>query len=271
MGLLKLADVAWWKWGKRYMLTLTIGMTCMVLGFIFRIVYLHSPNSLGLYILTTLFVLLSPCAFLATDYIILNKMALSLDPKIGRTALFISPTKIVRIFITSDVITFLLQATGGGMSVQPSSATAGKNIALIGLILQLLSFVLFTILLLVFGWRVEANNPLEWHRSVISSGKNMRVLFFAVCFTCIGVIIRSAFRIAEYSGGYTGFVAIHEGYFYLLDALPLWISMSTYCFIWPTRYISEPAPETKVEFQAPKTNQDMELNTGNYELSNYRT
>lgn len=26
-------------------------------------------------------------------------------------------------------------------------------------------------------------------------------------------------------------------YFYLLDALPLWISMTLYCFFWPSRFI----------------------------------
>lgn len=36
--------------GRRYMLTLTIGMTCMTTGLFLRIPYSYFPNSLGLYI-----------------------------------------------------------------------------------------------------------------------------------------------------------------------------------------------------------------------------
>lgn len=39
------------------------------LGYIFRIVFAQKPyDNLTMYILTTLFVLLSPCAFLAVNY-----------------------------------------------------------------------------------------------------------------------------------------------------------------------------------------------------------
>jgi len=227
------------------MLTLTIGMSCMVLGFIFRIIYSNSPNSLGLYILTTLFVLLSPCAFLATDYVILHHMSLALEPEAAKYALLIAPKKIVKIFIFSDVATFLLQAAGGGISVQKSAATIGKDIALIGLILQLVSFALFTCLLLIFGWRVESRYVQQWQSN--PEGKNMRTLFVVTCVTCIGILIRSVFRIIEYSGGYRGFVATHEGYFYPFDPLPLWVAMSLYCFFWPPRYISELEPKLVYE------------------------
>lgn len=44
------------------MLTLTIGSTCMVLGYILRIPFRSSPDSVGLYAITTLFVLLSVSA-----------------------------------------------------------------------------------------------------------------------------------------------------------------------------------------------------------------
>lgn len=228
------------------MLTLTLGMSFIVLGFILRIVYSNDPDSLNIYVFTTLFVLLSPCAFLATDYIILYNMSKALDPKSANDALFIAPRKIVKLFIASDVSTFLLQAAGGGLSVQPSAATIGKDIALIGLVLQLISFALFSCLLLIFGWRVETRYTQEW-QNPNGTGKSMRVLFFAVCFTCIGVLIRSTFRIVEYSGGYTGFVAIHEGYFYLLDALPLWVSMTTYCFFWPTWFIYDSNSSSPVD------------------------
>ena len=36
---------------------------------------------------------------------------------------------------------------------------------------------------------------------------------------------------------YTGFVATHEGYFYALDALPLWLATALYAVVWPARFL----------------------------------
>jgi hypothetical protein len=55
-------------------------------------------------------------------------MSLALEPEAAKQSLFITPTKIVRIFIISDVVTFLLQSAGGGLSVNKSAATLGKTV-----------------------------------------------------------------------------------------------------------------------------------------------
>ncbi|KAJ7108399.1 hypothetical protein C8R43DRAFT_1140063 [Mycena crocata] len=62
-----------------------------------------------------------------------------------------------KIFVWSDAITFLLQASGGGLTATKNISTAniGNKITMIGLSLQLLSFALFTVLILVFSWRVS--------------------------------------------------------------------------------------------------------------------
>lgn len=52
-----------------------------------------------------------------------------------------------------------------------------------------------------------------------------------------------------YCGRYNGFLAYHEGYFYSLDSLPLWIAMSLYCFVWPTRFLHSHAQTEGVELQ----------------------
>ncbi|KAE9395150.1 RTA1-domain-containing protein [Gymnopus androsaceus JB14] len=202
--------------GQRYMLTLTIGMTCFTLGLIMRIVDSHLPYSLGVYIVEDLLVLLSPCAFLATDYMLLSRLATSLGQDIADDCLLIPARRITKLFVWSDVITFLIQASGGGLSVNQKSSSVGIKISLIGLILQLVSFGLFTTMLIAFGFRVRAKYPKAWN---ISTSSRTSESLSSVVFC-----IRCAFRIAEFAGGYFGFLATHEGYFYLLDALPLWIA-----------------------------------------------
>lgn len=54
--------------------------------------------------------------------------------------------------------------------------------------------------------------------------------------SCAGILVRSAFRIAEFSQGYRGYLATHEAYFYLLDALPLLFSTAVFTVcVWPER------------------------------------
>ncbi|KAF9020694.1 RTA1 like protein-domain-containing protein [Rhodocollybia butyracea] len=239
--------------GQRYMLVLTIGMACMTLGMILRIAVAHSPFSLGLYIIMDMFVLLSPCAFLATNYMLLSRLANSLGRDIADDCLLISSRRITKIFVWSDVITFWIQAAGGGLSAEASLSKVGTDIAMAGLILQLISYSLFTLLLVMFGFKVRSKYPQAWQVRDgeklfavagpfrISPITNWKILYFTMCVTCVGILVRSIFRIAEFAGGYFGFLAVHEGFFFCLDALPLWLAMSLYCFLWPSRFINKQA------------------------------
>lgn len=120
-----------WKHGRRYMLCLCITMTTMVIGFGIRIMLTNQPGSLGIYVGTTLvsgpkahltqFTLLSPCGFIATSYIVLPRLATWLD---AEDYLFLRASRIVRLFVWSDVITFFLQAGGSGLTVM--TGTMGK-------------------------------------------------------------------------------------------------------------------------------------------------
>ncbi|GAA6031683.1 hypothetical protein JCM8097_001932 [Rhodosporidiobolus ruineniae] len=242
--------VLWWRNGRhRYMLTLTIGMTCMTIGFILRLVYRSSPYSLGLYAVQLLFILLSPCAFLANDYVLLKHLAVSMGPEVVQTCLFLPIRLIVKLFVWCDVITFLVQAAGGGASAGNGEiAKVGPKIALVGLIVQLVSFGLFTCLLLVFAYRVRTRFPQlgspvpafslksynPWSTELIN---DWRILFWVLLLTCVGIMVRCVFRTVEYAQGYSGYLVTHEIYFYLLDALPLFLSMLCYAWLWPTRVI----------------------------------
>lgn len=105
------------------MLVLCISTTTMAVGFAIRIPEHSNPYSLGLYIIMTMLTLLSPCGFLAQNYVILPRLASHLE---AEDCLFLSSRKIVRIFVWSDVATFWLQAAGGGMTA--SQGDSMRNI-----------------------------------------------------------------------------------------------------------------------------------------------
>ncbi|KIY49756.1 RTA1 like protein, partial [Fistulina hepatica ATCC 64428] len=219
----------------RWMLVLCIGTLTMAVGFAVRIVR-HNHPSEGVYIVETLFILLSPCAFLAQDYVILPRLAKWLS---AEGFLFINPAKVVKIFVWSDCLTFFLQSSGGGLTAVKNSKSIpklGSKIALIGLVIQALSFGTFTLMALVFGLRVRSRTPQKW-TSYIDTGaetpSDWRMLWLALMWTTVGILIRSVYRIIEYAQGYGGYLATHEGFFYCLDALPLLLAISVYIFVWP--------------------------------------
>nr|XP_018266536.1 uncharacterized protein I303_00511 [Kwoniella dejecticola CBS 10117]OBR88694.1 hypothetical protein I303_00511 [Kwoniella dejecticola CBS 10117] len=217
----------------------------MAMGFGVRIKMTSQPDSLGVYVGTTLLTLLSPCAFLANDYIILPRLARWLD---AEEQLFMPASRVVKTFVWSDVVTFLLQAAGGGMSAMQSegSQKAGLYIALVGLVIQCVSFMLFISLASIWGYRVRRTS--KWTSKPTNSQgftvtlrrmEDWRIILYAVLWTGLGIMIRCIFRVIEYAEGFDGNLRTTEWAFYVLDALPLFLAISVWAFVWPPTILKE--------------------------------
>lgn len=128
----------------------------MAVGFAVRIAGHIMPYSIPVYSASQICILLSPCAYLATCYQLLGRMANSLGPDtVAANCLLLRTSLITKIFVTSDIVTFLVQAGGSGLQATGgSTATIGHNVALAGLIVQLVSFGSYCVLLFVFAFRV---------------------------------------------------------------------------------------------------------------------
>lgn len=103
-------------------------LQALALGIAFRFALHIEPNSQGIYIVEYLFVTLSvgpiflffffpttsnaqPCAFIASDYILLGRLVRYLE---SGKHLLVSPNRITITFVISDVATFLIQVGGLG-------------------------------------------------------------------------------------------------------------------------------------------------------------
>nr|GAT60314.1 RTA-like protein [Mycena chlorophos] len=225
---------------RKFILWLTFGMTAMATGFVLRIIFANDPTNEGKYIGMDLFILLSPCLFLATNYMILSHLVRIFPQEVVERSLLVRQSRIVKIFVWSDVTTFLLQSSGGGL-------TAMKNVNLANIGNKVHTVVNWQSPTCSSPsqkhapklWDVQSREPFR----VFSTQpvEDWRILFYTTCVTCIGILIRSVFRIVEFVGGYNGRVFTHESYFYICDALPLWIAMSLYCFfLWPIRAFNRP-------------------------------
>ncbi|KAJ6517859.1 RTA1 like protein-domain-containing protein [Mycena vulgaris] len=251
--------IQFFRFGRQpYMLLLTIGMVAMAAGFAVRILVAGNPTSLALNIVSPVLILLSPCLFIALDYVILGRLAVLVGPEVANKTMFIAPTRVAKIFIWSDVATFSIQAAGANLTPIPKLTDIGDKITLVGLALQLVSFALFTSLLVVFGVRVKQRFPHVWR----TQGKapftlfgreqagNWRILYYTLCFSCVAILIRSIFRLAEFAQGHAGYLATHEVYAYVFDTLPLWTAMTLYCSVWPPRFLAPPEERDGMELRS---------------------
>ncbi|KAH8088115.1 integral to membrane protein [Filobasidium floriforme] len=226
-----LLTVQFFRYGGKYFLCLVIGCYCYGIGLCMRIPFRSDPHNTTIYIVQYLFIVLSPCAFLAGDYILLGRIVSHLSG--DRHLRPVRPNKVTLFFVLSDVATFLIQAAGGGLSIsqKPAMRDAGQKIFLAGICLQLASFAFFTCLWALFGIRAYKRDPELWGMAW------WKPLYWALGFTCAMFLIRSVFRAVELSEGYTGYLATHEIYIYLLDTLPLFLGVTTYIYFWPARYL----------------------------------
>ncbi|KIJ16373.1 hypothetical protein PAXINDRAFT_75421 [Paxillus involutus ATCC 200175] len=236
--------------GTKWMLTMVIGEFTYALGFGFRFGVHDYPDSLAIYIVEYLFseypfsrqlyfpqTIRQPCAFIAANYVLLGRLSRS----IGCEAHVLVPVRrLTLIFILSDVTTFVIQAAGGGLTVSNNYSTAltGTHIFLAGLVLQLVSFISFSAITVRFLLRVRTHVPLAWNRdSKRGWYDDWRTLAGALCISCVGILVRSGYRVAELSQTFHGSLSSTESYFYGLDTLPLFIAIAIYVPLWPGRFI----------------------------------
>jgi len=227
------------KWGAKWMLCLVIGAYTFALGLGLRFGLTKNPHSKGIYIAEYLFVVLSPCAFLAADYILLGHLVQHLN---AGQYLFIRPNRVMKIFLASDLVTFAIQACGGGMSTtnDPDKIKLGQNLFLAGLAMQMGSFALFSALYGVFLIRVRKYAPEVWHsQTPVPWYRNWKALAAALALSCIGILIRSIYRTIELSEGFRGHLATTESLFYGLDTYPLLVAVAIYVPFWPGRFITD--------------------------------
>jgi len=238
------------RWRARYMLATVIGSFTITLGFAVRYVLHTHPDSKGVYIAEDLLIVLSPCAFIASNYTLLGR--LTRHTMTGRYVL-VRPNRLTILFVSSDITTFLIQAAGGSMSVSTKSSTVklGNTLFKIGIIAQLVSFCFFTFTLFLWFLRVRMASPQVWKMSTMYAAdgvplggahsyswrRDWRTLATALCISCSCIIVRCVYRTIEALQGYHGSLATNEHTFYGLDSLPLWIAITVYVIFWPGNYI----------------------------------
>ncbi|KAG9004388.1 hypothetical protein FRB94_002406 [Tulasnella sp. JGI-2019a] len=252
--------------GAKHMLWMAAGALCYCIGLALRYPFRSHPYGLGLFVVMNTFTVLSPCALIAAIYMLLGRLARELG--MGKH-LLVNPNKLTRYFVLSDFLTLGIQGTTPGLLVSKTKSTQnlGKTIFLIGLVLQFVSFGFFTSLCLIWMHKVRKHSQNVWLRDE-QVGKpwyqDWRAMAGAILVSCMGVLVRSIFRVVENSEGLSGPLTTTESYFYILDSLPLLIAIAVYIPFWPANYISDSQLHTTPGEENPYSH---ELTAGGYDHS----
>jgi len=165
----------------------------------------------------------------------------------------LKPKTYLKIFVTIDVISLVVQAAGGGLASGSSISTSrlGSNIILAGIIFQLVALLFFTVLAVEVIYRLRSNKPLKKYdpvsqaRSRGSSSESIPPSFLAeksefampksrinlmiigLSIATVLVVVRSFYRTAELADGWHGIIIRTQIYFDVFDATPIVLALFT--------------------------------------------
>ncbi|KAF2264596.1 RTA1-domain-containing protein [Lojkania enalia] len=197
-----------------FMVPFIIGGLFETVGYIGRIQSSQDQYELGPFIMQTLLLLVAPALFAASIYMVLGRIILLTN---GEPYSLIRRTWLTKIFVTGDILSFLLQGAGGGLmssgKSDPDKIKLGEHVILVGLFTQIAFFGFFVIAALIFQHRGRA------HLAKIGPETPWKRHLTMLYVTSIFILIRSIFRVVEYLQGNAGYLLRHEVFLYIFDAV----------------------------------------------------
>ncbi|KAF7197301.1 Protein RTM1 [Pseudocercospora fuligena] len=210
-------------WRRTWFMTpFILGGICEIIGYISRSISASEnpgPYSQTPYIIQTITIIVAPTLLAASIYMLLGRIVLMLK---AEEKLFIRRTWLTKIFVSGDIVSFLMQGIGAGVlasastNADPESANTGKDIIVGGLFVQIIFFGLFVIAAGVFYFHVSGATTEErpWKKHMI-----------ALYFVSAMIFVRSIVRVVEFLQGNDGYISTHEVFLYVFDAMIMWFAM----------------------------------------------
>ncbi|KAF9103166.1 hypothetical protein BGX27_010699 [Mortierella sp. AM989] len=254
----------------KWAICLPISAITSGIGYFIRLTF-DMTVQLGPFLVMNCLVVISPTAFLAFNYMLYGRFITAIDPKFGNDTKpgskmerskfsFIPPLIVGRTFIISDIIAFFVQISAGGMQAaagdsDPNLAKIGDNLFLAGVTVQGISYLLFTILFTVAFLRLiedrKRNYPNQLEKGWTGLDMQTLLVVGGLYLSSVFIIIRSVYRIVEFSQGYQGYLMTHEVFLFVLDAAPLVLAIGVWAFMWPSVMLDRIKVQTRsVELEA---------------------
>lgn len=168
----------------------------------------------------------APSLYAATMYMIYGRIVLFVN---STDASIIKPTRVTKIFVIGDVLSFIIQSAGGGMMAQQGTADLGQKVLLTGLGCQIVFFGFFLIIAITFKNRMS-RSPTR-HIIPVYEKHSWRKLLQLLLVASVFIVIRCAYRVAEYVMGDDGYLMDNEWCAYVGDTIPMLFVQVAFHFV----------------------------------------
>ncbi|GAB1317817.1 hypothetical protein MFIFM68171_08027 [Madurella fahalii] len=209
-----------------YFTAFTVGGVFQTIGYSGRISSHFDRYALGGFITQAIFILVAPALYAASIYMILGRLIRTLRAD----HLSLIPIRwVTKIFVTGDVVSFTLQAGGGGIQAAGTLEMydIGEKVIIVGLFIQIAIFGFFVLTSILFHRRILQ----EPTRATTDGGIPWRRHLWVLYSTSALILVRSIFRVVEYLQGNGGYLISHEVFLYIFDTLLMAIVMAIF-LVW---------------------------------------
>jgi len=208
------------KYGGRFMYIVFVMGLCEMQGYVMR--YEAGQNgNVGMFIGSQFFLLVSPIALALVNYLVVGRLMAHLNLPVRVLCKTFAAQSLARFFVTSDVMCFILQASGGGMTAitDPTMQNTGRGLVVAGLVLQLCFFSMFAYIVFVLRTRDEY---------VLKFVPALRPVFMGEALTIALLYVRNIYRVAEFAGGNDSYVATNEWMYIAFEACAILLAFVCY-------------------------------------------
>lgn len=192
---------------------LFFGCIMEIVGYIARAVSSSNTKEIAPYVIQAVLLLIAPALYAATIYMLFGRL---LHVMRCESLMIVSSRFGTSFFVFGDVVSFCLQAAGGGLMATVNGRTTGSNLITAGLVIQIVFFGVFIINEFRFSYSVARVCTFYRHIS-----KKWWFLNLTLMLSSILIMVRSIVRLVEFVEGYDGFIISHEYFIYVFDAVPM--------------------------------------------------
>lgn len=209
-----------------------------LVGYVARAISIKSLSDQKTFIIQTVLLLVAPAVYAAACYQAFGRVVLWVVPPEYQTAkhLWLPSRYITPLFVGCDVFAFFVQVIGGSMLAganTSSKLTTGKNVILVGLAIQMITFGFFVLASIRFSFFLRKT----LHGVPLPAERNWRLFLRIINVSSVVILVRTVARFVEFVIGVNSYLSDHEWYFYVFDALLMWLVAAAFVIFHPGYFL----------------------------------
>lgn len=208
-----------------FCIALTVGSFAEALGYVGRIMLNSNPWSSNGFEIQICCLIIAPAFIAAGVYLMLKHVVLEFGPQYS----ILRPRLYTWIFIFCDILSLVLQGAGGGIAATAthgsSLLTTGNNMMLAGIVWQVITLLVFGMLVTLYSARVFGHRQsLPGSAYQLWSTLRFKLFASAVALAFITIFVRCVYRIAEMANGWSSAIMQNEADFIAMDSAMIMIA-----------------------------------------------